>query len=112
MYAGCVQWIITVCNTHETCALLKCLGTKLCYFQELLTVGKSAVSLSVVYDILGNCLADTGDILQKWCRCGIQVNTDLIYRVFYYAVKRFTQLLLVHVMLILSYTDGLRVNLN
>ena len=65
MYAGGVQRVIPIQNTHKTRALLKGLGAQLGNLQKLFSVGKAPVCLSVVHNISRDGLVDAGDILQQ-----------------------------------------------
>ena len=111
MDTGCVQRIFASCDPCETCTLLKGFRTKLGNLKKLSSCLETAVFLTVGYNILCDGLADSGNILQKGCRRSIQIHSDLVYTIFHNAVKGFSQLFLVHIMLILTDTDGFRINL-
>ncbi len=112
MYCRLVKRVVPTDDTQETCTLLVCLRTELRYLQELGTVLEASVLLTVCYDILCNHLGDTGYILKEGCGSGIQIHTYFIYTILNDAVQGVAELLLVHVMLVLSDTDGLRINLH
>ena len=44
-------------------------------------------------------------------RCGIQVDTHRVYTTHHHGIQALLKLSLIHIMLILSYTDALRINL-
>ena len=60
--------------------------------------------------IFRNYFADSGNIFQQGSGCCIQIHTNFIYTVFYHTIQCLAQLFLVHIMLVLTYTDGLRIN--
>ena len=51
-------------------------------------------------------------MLHEWGRSGVEVDTDFIYRILYNCVQGFCQLLLVHIVLILTDSDGLWIDLD
>ena len=51
--------IVAALNTKETCALLEGFCSQLVNVQQLLAVGKASVLFAVIYDVFGNCAADT-----------------------------------------------------
>ena len=110
MNAGGIQGIASAGDTHKACALLKCFRAQLCHLKKLPSACKAAVLFPVSYNIAGNGLTDTGDIFQKRSRCRIQINTYFIYTVLHHSGKSLAQLLLIHIMLILSHTDGFGVD--
>ena len=112
MYTGCIQRIFATGDTSKTCTLFKGFRSQFGNFQKLTTAFKSSVFFSVSYDVLCNSLADAGNIFQKGCRGRIQVYTDFIYAVLYNTAQSLSQLLLVHIMLILTYTNRLWINLH
>ena len=57
--AGCVKRIVAALNTKETCTLLEGFCSQLVNVQQLLAVGKASVLFAVIYDVFGNCAADT-----------------------------------------------------
>ena len=111
MNACRIKWVCSATNTQETCTLFVCLCAQFVNVQQLLACGKLAVLFAVGNNVLCNGRIDTGNVRQKWCASGVQVNTNLVYAVFYNAFQGKSQLLLVHVVLILSNTNGLWINL-
>ena len=111
MDTGCIQRIFAPCDPCETCTLLKSFRSQLGNFQKFSSCLETAVFFTVSDDIFCNGFADSGNVFQKGCGCGIQIHADFINTVFYNAVQCFAKLLLVHVMLILAHTDGFRVDL-
>ena len=107
-----VQRIGATCNTHEASALFKCLRSKLGYLQKFFSACETSILFTVSYNVLSDCFGNTGNILQKGSRCCIQIYANLINRILNHTSQGFTQLLLVHVMLILSNTNGFRIDLN
>ena len=105
MDTGCVQGIFASCDPCETCTLLKGFRTKLGNLKKLSSCLETAIFLTVGYDILCDGLTDSGNILQEGGRCRIQIHSDLVYTIFHNTVKGFSQLLLVHIMLILTDTN-------
>ena len=112
MDAGGIQRLLASADPHEARALLKGLRPELRHLQDLLPAGKTAVLLTIGDDILRGGLRDAGDILQKRGRCRVQVDAHRVHAVLDHPGKGFTELLLVHVVLILSDADGFRVDLH
>ena len=110
MDAGGIQWIVPVQDAHESGALFECLGPQLGHLQQLSPVGEASVGLPVVNDVAGNGLVDSGDIFQKGRGCGVQIHAHFVHAVLHHAVQGIAELLLVHVMLVLAYADGLGVD--
>ena len=105
MHTGGIKRILSILNAQETGALFICLRPELCHFQKLASALESAVFFSVIHNVLCNHLTDSGNIFQERRRCGIQIYADLIDAVFDNAAECLTQLLLIHIMLILTDPD-------
>ena len=70
-------------------------------------IGKSAVFITVGDNVLCNCGIDACNPPQQCGRSGVQVNTDMVYGIFYGGIQTFFQFFLADVMLILSDADCL-----
>ena len=84
MNAGGIQGVISIRNTHKSGALLVGFRSKLCYLEELLTFREAAVCLSVIHNIFGNGLGDTGNVFKEGCGCRIQIHTYFVYTVLHH----------------------------
>ena len=111
MHACSIQWIITSCDTHKSGTLFKSLRTQLCHLQKTFPVGKTAIFFSVGHNVFCNGFTDAWNIFQQGGRCSIQIHTYLVHTVLNYSGQSFSQLFLVHIMLILTNTNGLRIDL-
>ena len=112
MYARGIQRLFAVTDPQETGALLKCLGPEFRHLQQFLTVLKTAVGFAVFHDVLCQRLGDTGDIGKERCGCRIQIHTHTVYAALYNTGQRRIQFLLVHIVLVLPYADGLGIDLD
>ena len=112
MNGSVVERFAAAGNAHEAGGLLKGLRTELRHLQQIAARAETAVGFAIGDNISGNCFADTGDVLQQRGGGGIQINTDPVYTVLDDAGKRLAELLLVHIVLILTDADGLRVDLH
>ena len=110
---GCiVQRILTSRNAQETGALLKGFRPHAFHFHQIPSGGEGAVFRTVVHDILCQLRPQPRHVSQQLTTCGIQVDSHGIHARFYRTVQRFPQFSLVHVVLVLSDTDGFRVYLH
>ena len=66
----------------------------------------------IVNDILGKCRPETADIHQQMLGGSVEIDTYGIDTAFDGLVKGMLELGLVYIMLILSYTDALRIYLH
>ena len=110
---GCiVQRILTSRNAQETGALLKGFRPHAFHFHQIPPSGEGTVFRAVVHDILCQLRPQTRHVSQQLATRSIQVDSHGIHARFYRTVQRFPQFRLVHVVLVLSDTDGFRVYLH
>ena len=112
MHACSIKRILAVSNPKESRALLICLWSELWNFEKFCSTLKLTVFFPVINNILGNRLGNTRNILKERCRCGIEINTYFINTVLDNTFKCLSEFLLIHIMLILTDTDRLRIDLN
>ena len=112
MHRCVIQCFLSIPYPQEAGALLVCLRAELRHLQELLTRGKSALLLAVGDDVSCDGLIDARHIRQEREACGVHIDTDAVDAVLDDTRQLLTQLRLVHIMLILSDTDRLRIDLN
>ena len=112
MYACRIKRIFAACDPGKAGALFKCFRSELRHLQKLPSAVKTTVFFSVCHDIFCNGLTDSGNILQKGGGSRVQIHAHFIYTVLYHSAKSFSQLLLVHIMLILSHANGFRIDLH
>ena len=105
MHAGIVQGFRPAVDPEEPGRLLKGLRAELWHLKELLPSGKAPVCLAVFHDVLRHRRADAGDIRKKRRGGGVEVNTHAVDAVLHNARQRVSQLLLIHVVLILTDAD-------
>ena len=111
MNTCCIQRIFAPCDPCETCTLLKGFRAKFRNFEKFPSCLEAAVLLTVSYDILCDSFADSGNIFQKGGRCCIEIYAYFVHAVLNNSVQCLAQFFLVHVMLVLTDTNGFRVDL-
>ena len=107
-----IQRFITVLDAQEACTLCKCLRTELLDFQQLIAVRESAVLIAVVDDLFGCSTVQTGNMCQQFLGSCIQVRTCTVDALHDCFIQAFIQCLFRQVMLVLTDTDGLRIDLD
>ena len=112
MYRRVVQRILGSRNAKKAGTLFKSLGTHARHFHQLLAGGKCSVLCPVVHNVLGEGRAKTRYISQQMSAGGVQVHTHRVHTALYGHVERFLQGSLVHIVLVLAYTDALGFNLH
>ena len=113
MNTGSVQRIVSIMDPHKACTLLICLRSQLRHLQKLMYGSQIYRSVSLIFhNILRNRSWKYRKYIQEADADAVFKSTPTrIYAVLYHTAQRFSQLLLVHIMLILSHTDGFRINL-
>ena len=112
MHRCVIQRFLSIPYPQEAGTLLVCLRAELRHLQELLTGAKGALLLAVGDDVSCDGLIDARHIRQEREACGVYIDTDAVDAVLDDTRQLLTQLRLVHIMLILSDTDRLRIDLN
>ena len=112
MYRAAVQRVLRLLDPQETGALLESLLAQTGHLHEL-PAGLVAARLGAVsHDIVGQSGADAGNVLEQvWTR-RVQVHAHAVHAAFHGIVQLFVQERLVHVVLVLADSQGLRVNLD
>ena len=112
MNTGSVQSHFAFRQAQETGTLFVSLGPQFGHLQKFLSGGESAIFFSVFQDIFRHRAVDACHIGKQGRTCCVQIYTHAVYTVFHHAAEGFAQTLLVHVMLILTDTDGFGVDLH
>ena len=107
-----VQRILGSRNTKETCTLLESRRSQTRHLLQLRTGSESSILLTIFYNILGKSRTKTTHVGQEMLGCSIQVYTYRVHTTHHHGIQALLKLSLVHIMLILSYTDALRINLH
>ena len=110
--AGRVKHLTSIVDTKEACTLGKCLLTKLRNLKNLGTGLELAVLLSILNDILCNGGIDTRNVGKERVGCGVDINANAVYTALYNAAESLGKASLLHVMLVLTNTDSLGLDLN
>ena len=112
MHRRVVQWVLGSRDAEEAGTLFKGLGTHARHLHQLLAGGERSVFCPVVHNVLGEGRAKTRYISQQMSAGGVQVHTHRVHTALYGHVERFLQGSLVHIVLVLAYTDALGFNLH
>ena len=112
MHTGVVQHIPALRHTQESGALLERLGSELGHLQQLFSRGERAVLLAVRNDILCGHCRQSRNIAQQRRRRRVDIHADTVDAVLNHTAECFVQPLLRHIVLVLSNTDRLRVDLD
>ena len=109
--AGVVKDDLAAGDTKEARALKERLVTDLRYLEKLLTSLELTVLFSVLNYILCRGGIDTGNVRKKRVGCGVYVNAYTVYTVLNNAAEGVGESVLLHIVLILTYTDSLGLDL-
>ena len=80
-------------------------------FQEFAAALEAAVFIAIGYDVFGDGGIDTGNMAQQGRGCCVQIYADMIDGGFNGSIERASEFFLVDIMLILSDTNGLGIDL-
>ena len=108
---GRVEYLTAIVDTKEACTLGKCLLTKLRNLENLGTGLELAVLLSILNDILCNGGIYTRNVGKERVGCGVDINANAVYTALYNATESLSKASLLHVMLVLTNTDSLGLDL-
>ena len=111
MNARAVKDFVGARNAEEARALLECLCTEARNLEKLCARFKLAVLLAVLDDVLCNGSADSRNVGKKRIGCGVEVDTNRVYTVLDNAGECTVKACLLHIVLILTDTDRLGVDL-
>ena len=112
MYSRVVKGITRVGDAKKARTLLISHTAQAWNFLQFAARSEGTMLMSVVNDVLCEGRAKSTYIGEQMLRGCIEVHSNLVDTAFHSAVKRLFQLCLVHIMLILSHTDALGINLN
>ena len=111
MHGTVIQRILGSRNTEEASTLLESRRPQTWHFLQLRTRSEGSILLTVFHNILGKSRTETTHVGQEMLGCGIQVYTHRVHATHHHGIQALLKLCLIHIMLILSYTDALRINL-
>ena len=111
VYAGIVKDLGAAGNAKEARALGERLVTDLGHLEQLTSGLEFAVLLSVLDYILCGGGVDARNIGQERVGGGIDVNADTVYAILDYAAESLGKARLLHIVLILTYSDSLGLDL-
>ncbi len=112
MHGRIVQRILRIMDSEEARALLESLGTKLRNLPQLSPGSESAVRSPVCHNVRRQGRPDSRHIPEQIRTCSVQVHAHAVHADDYSVVQLFLQKILVHVMLVLPHSKGLRINLH
>ena len=112
MYSRVVQRVAAVGNAQESRTLLVGRGAQPRHLLQLCARREGTVLSAVVDDVLCQRRPQSAYVCQQVLRCRVQVHAHQVDAAFHGLVKALLQFRLVHVVLILSHADALRVNLH
>ena len=104
--------MIAVADAQKAGGLLEGLGTDAGYGGQLNARAETAMFIAELDDFLGGAFVDAGDVAQQGPGSGVEVHADAVDAAFNHRLKRFVQMILIDVMLILADADGLGVELD
>ena len=112
MHGAGVERILCSRNAQEARALLIGSRTETWHFLQLDARGEGTVFLAVVHNVLSQRRTESADVgEQVFARC-VEVHTHCVDTELDGLVKAVLEFGLVHVVLVLTHTDALRVNLH
>ena len=112
VHTGRIEHLLTVVDTKEACALSEGLVTKLRNLKDLRTGLELAMLFSILNDILCNSCINARNVGKERVGCGVNVNTNTVYTTLNNTAESLGKSCLLHIMLILTNTDSLGLDLN
>ena len=112
MHAGRVERVVAIGDPQESRTLLKCLGPQSRNLEQCRSTAESARGIPMSDDGLGECRCHTRHPGQQRHRRGVEVDADGVHRVLDHCVEAACESARRDVMLILTDTDRLRVDLH
>ena len=109
---GHVQRVVAVANTQEAGRLLKSLGPQAGDLQQLPAIPEAAMGIAPAHHRFGHCAGQAGHPCQQRHRGGIQVHPHRVHAILHHAAQLACQVALVDVVLVLTHTDALGVDLH
>ena len=112
MHCGIVERIVTTSNAQEACRLLEGLRTHAWHIHQLSSIMEGTMLGTIIHNILSQQRAETRDIGQQMLGCRIDIHTHLVHTVLHGLVEALLEFLLIDILLILSHTDGIGIDLD
>ena len=112
MYACRIKHLLGIGNTQKACALLIGLCAHARHLFQIRALFERAVLLAVSNDVLCGCRIDARNIGKQRMRCGVDIDTDGVDAILNDTAECLIEPRLLHIMLILSDTDGFGVDLD
>ena len=110
MHCTGVERIFCTRNAQEACSLFESLRAETLDLHKVLASFKRAIFIAKFKNAVCKCLADSRYISEQRFGCAIEIHAHHIYAAFYHFVEALLQFALVHIMLILTDANRLRVN--
>ena len=102
-----VQRILGSGDAEESGTLFEGLGTHARHFHQLLAGSEGSVLRPIIHNVLGKGRTEARYVCQQVAAGGIEVHAHRVHATFHGHVQRFLQGGLVHIVLVLAYTDAL-----
>ena len=112
MHGRVVERLVSTADTQKSRTLFKCFLSHAWHLEQLLAVLECSILSAVVHDVLSKERTKSTDIGEEMLGCRVNIHTHFVHATHHGLVERFLQFRLVHILLILSYTDGTWVNLH
>ena len=106
-----VERVLGTRDTKEACTLLESRRSQTRHLLQLGTRSEGTVLTSVVHDVLGERRTKPADIHQQMLRSRIEVDAHAVHTTLDGLIQRVLELCLVYIVLILSDTDALGIDL-
>ena len=107
-----VERILGVRDAEETCTLLEGRGSETRHLLQLGAGGESPILLPVIHNVLSKRRTQSADIHQQMLGGRVEIHTNEVYTTLYRLVEGVFELCLIHIVLILSHTDALGIDLH
>ena len=107
-----VKRILCTWYAQESCTLNVCNRTETGNLFQFGTRLKGTILVSILNDIFGCCSIKTADIHQQVTACRVEINANCVHTRLNNHIQALLQLGLVDIVLILSYTNTLRIYLH
>ena len=112
VHGGVVERVSATGYTQETGTLLESFCAHLGHIEQRTPIRERAVLGAVVDDILRHYRSHAGDIRQQVLAGSIDIHTHIVHHTFYRLVEASLEFRLIDVVLVLSDTNALRVDLH
>src|SRR4051794_29622532 len=112
MNGGHVERVFAVAYAKEPGRLLEGFRSEARHGHELHAREKPALLIAKLHNFLRSSFVDSGNVSKQCVRRSVQVHADTVHAGLDGAFERFPESPLIHVMLILTYADRLRIDLH